>query len=131
MNKIDEDVESYNLKNCLTGSLLKLRPGSVVPPAWLENYELCIEYRNRFGVPASLPFWFANSMGRAIEMLQEALDKGRRRWVLECGPWAGNPPIAEFKDLIANAGHSMYDISLADTASIWLDPVEWIEAALE
>lgn len=130
MDKINEDVEAHILKNCLTGSMLKLRPGYVVPPAWLENFELCVEYRNRFGVPVSLPFWFVNSMDQAVTMLQESLHKGRRRWILECGPWAGNPHIVEFEDLIARAGRSLGDISLADTANIWLDPVEWIEATL-
>ena len=76
----------------------------------------------------SLPFWFVNSLGKAVPMLQEALDKGRRRWILECGPWASNTPLSEFKNLIAGAGHSLDNISLADTANIWLDPVEWIEA---
>lgn len=54
-----------------------------------------------------------------------------RRWILECGPWASNPPLSEFKDLItgAGAGHSLDDISLADTTNIWMDPVELIEMA--
>lgn len=126
-----ESCETAKLEdvNRFSGSLLTVRPGLVVPADWLRNDELCIEYRNRFGVPVSLPFWFANSMGKAVTMLHEALDKGRRRWILECGPWAGNPPIEEFKDLIADAGHSLEGISLANTANSWLDPVEWIEVA--
>jgi hypothetical protein len=110
----------------LFGSMLIIKPGAFVPDGWLENYELCRKYRERFGVSVSLPFWFLNSMSVAIELLDEALKRGRRRWVLECGPWATNPPISDFEKIIIEAGHSLQTISLRQASCIWLEPQEWI-----
>ncbi len=114
-------------KSILSGSMLWLHPEKVIPSEWLINDEQCVEYLKRFEIPVSLPFWFVNSMTAATELLREALEKNRRRWILECGPWASNPPIEYFSDLILNAGHSLETISLINSANIWLDPVEWID----
>ena len=122
----DEDNIRY-----LSGSMLYLHPASVVPQQWLENYELCVEYRRRFGMPVSLPFWFVNGMDRAKQLLRESLDLGRRRWILECGPWASNPPIECFSDIISASGRSLNSLSLEDTANLWLEPFEWIEHSID
>lgn len=53
MDKIDESVQLDIRKNGLSGSLLTVRPGLVVPADWLRNNELC-EYLKRFGVAVSL-----------------------------------------------------------------------------
>ena len=115
----------------LSGSMLWLRPAIVTTPQWQENFEACVEYRNRFGTPISLPFWFANSMTRARELVEEALEKNRRRWILECGPWGCNPPISEFIEVVAASGRNFESLSLGDTACLWLDPVEWLEVKPE
>jgi hypothetical protein len=116
-----------NPVSSLSGSMLWLRPATVAVPQWQENYEACVEYRERFGVAISLPFWFANSMTRAREFVEEALEKNKRRWILECGPWGCNPPISEFADVIITSGRAFNSLSLEDTACLWLDPVEWRE----
>ena len=110
----------------LSGSMLIIKPGKFVPDGWQEYYELCKEYRERFGVSVSLPFWFLNSMSVAIELLDEALKKDRRRWVLECGPWATNPPISEFEEMIIESSLSLHTIFLKQASCIWLEPNEWI-----
>jgi hypothetical protein len=117
-----------DLDTALMGSMLLLRPGRVVPPEWLKNFELCIEYQQRFGVSISLPFWFMNSMHVATALIQDSLVKDRRRWILECGPWGDHPTITSFRSVIESAGRTLETISLEDTQNLWLDPVEWIEA---
>ena len=114
-----------NPVSALSGSMLWINPATITLPQWQENYVDCVEYRNRFGVAISLPFWFANSMSHARQLLEEALARNRRRWALECGPWGCNPPIAAFAEVIAAAGRPFESLSLADTTSLWLDPVEW------
>ncbi len=114
----------------LEGSILPFRPGTLIPAKWQRDHPLCAEYRHRFGAPVSLPFWFVNGMDIAAALIQESLVRGRRRWILECGPWGGNPPIETFAPRLIQAGRSLDSLALIETRHLWLDPVEWLETEL-
>ena len=112
----------------LSGSMLWLNPSRVIPSDWMLYFDDCVQYRERFGITISLPFWFLNGMSEVPPLIQEALARNRRRWVLECGPWASNPPITQFSDVLQRGGMSMDSLKLKDTFKLWLGPDEWIEA---
>ena len=86
---------------------------------------MCHEYRERFGhevVPRSI--WLWGSPESIALWIDEALRRGRRRWVLEIG----NCTVGTNEILVA-AGLDPENTTIEDMLHVWLDPIESIREA--
>lgn len=114
-------VYHWDLPEVLEGAV---RSGTPIPPSkqGIEFEAMCREYRERFGhevIPRSI--WLWGGPEDVFGWIREALQRGRRRWVLECGDTIeGNDKI------FAAAGLDPENTTIEDMLHIWLDPIESI-----
>lgn len=83
---------------------------------------LCAEYALRFGHPVVPGYWLDENQS-CLELIQEALDKGRRRWILEFGYEFEYASPSIQRALGADA--DKLSLNRIKLRCVWLDPVEW------